>query len=132
MSTESRVQGLSDAVVSALCKGEVITLFADRGTYTEGDEIDVVSVGPTDVNALKPAYKRTATHDLSHVAASATVHAVHPAGLLDPEAGASRHIFDQVGTGDLVLVRVAIDGVPVLSDSAFAARRKSVEGALGG
>jgi hypothetical protein len=122
---------LSHAVVSALVKGETIIVFAARGSYTEGDEFNVVSEGPTNPDLLKAAYRRTAMAD-PHVSAVATVTAVHPANMLDPIAGASRHVFVTAGTGDLVVVRIGVDAVPVLSDAAFTARSSILEGAVRG
>ena len=113
---------LSNAVVAALVKGEM---------FTEGDEFDVVSEGTTDPDLLKPAYRRTA-NSVTRVSAVGTVTGVHPAAMLDPEAGASRHVFISPGPGDLVIVRVAIDSVPVLSEMAFAARSARLEGAIRG
>ncbi|VAW06380.1 hypothetical protein MNBD_ACTINO02-2122 [hydrothermal vent metagenome] len=122
---------LSNAVVAALVKGEIITLFARRGMFTEGDEFDVVSEGTTDPDLLKPAYRRTA-NTVTRVSAVGTVTGVHPAAMLDPEAGASRHVFISSGPGDLVIVRVTVDSVPVLSEMAFAARSAGLEGAIHG
>ena len=62
---------------------------------------------------------------------TAVVEAVHPAALLDPASGGARHVLAEAPGGDLLILRVyGADGA-VLSDGAFQARRRSVEGALG-
>lgn len=116
--------------VYALAGGEVITAFVDRGMLTEGDEVSLVGGGPRVPRDLKPAYQRWAEIDLPPGEWSAVVVSVHPAASVDPAAGAARHILREAGDGDLVLLRVYRGGEPVLSDAAFDARRRSVEGAI--
>ncbi len=80
---------------------------------------------------MKPAYRRWVGEELPVGEWTAVVESVHPAALLDPESGNSRHVLTAPGSGDLVILRVfAPGGEPVLSDSAFAARVRSIEGAL--
>ena len=50
--------------------------------------------------------------------------------MLDPAAGSARHVLAGVPPGDLVVLRVFGDTGAVLSDVAFAARLRSLEGAL--
>ena len=78
---------------------------------------------------LKPAYRHWADRPVEGEW-SAVVEAVHPAALLDPESGSARHILAEAPGGDLLVLRVYGPDGPVLSDAAFEARRRSVQGAL--
>ncbi len=122
---------VSDPELRALAAGESIVAFVARGTLSEGDEIELTASGPRPAEELKPAYERWASVDAPG-GLSAVVVSVSPAAMLDRRAGAARHILRQPGDGDLVLLRVFAGGGPVLSDEAFAARHRSIEGALRG
>ncbi len=118
--------------LNALVRGETVVAFVDRGAATVGDEAALGDGGPQPVERVKPAYARWADAPVPEGPWSAVVVAVHPSALLDAEAGAARHILRSIPTGDLAILRVYRDDVPVLSDDAFAARRAAVEGALTG
>lgn len=122
---------LSGADLQALVEGETVVAFLPRGEVTESDEVDLAAEGAGDPSALKPAYRRWASVKPPRGPWSAVVVLVAPVAILDPEAGSSRHIFEETPQdGDLVVLRVYGKRRAVLSDEAFAARRKSVEGAL--
>lgn len=121
---------VSDPELRALAEGECVIGFAPRGSVSEGDEVAVSANGPLPVGALKPAYRRWADAGPPDGAWSAVVEAVGPATALDPIAGASRVILAAPGEGDLIVLRVFGDEGPVLSDDAFDARKRSVNGAL--
>ncbi len=123
---------LPDAEVRALATGEVIVAFVPRMAVGEGDEVDLGGSGAMPAEDLKPAYRRWAGLPAPEGPWTAVVVAVDPAALLDPEAGAGRHIRNAPGTGDLAILRVYGPEGPVLSDEAFAARRRSIEGAMTG
>jgi hypothetical protein len=121
---------LSDPEVRALAAGECVVVFVRRGSVDEGDEIELAGNGPLDPARLKPAYRRWATLGPPQGRWSAVVDAVEPAAILDPIAGASRHILDRPGEGDVVVLRVYGPEGPVLGDDAYEARRRSVTGAF--
>lgn len=114
----------------ALIRGESIVAFAARGEVTEGDETALEPSGDRPAGDLKRAYRRWANLPSPEGSWVAVVEAVHPTGLLDPVAGSARHILTAIPEGDLAILRVYDGEGPVLSDVAFAARRKAVEGAL--
>ncbi len=114
----------------ALASGEVIVAFAARGSAAIGDEVELASAGQRAPDDLKPAYRSWASLPAPDGTWTAVVEAVHPAALLDPESGSARHILAGAPGGDLLLLRVYGPDGPVLSEVAFAARRRSVEGAL--
>ncbi len=122
---------LADVEARALIAGEIVMAFVPRHSLTEGDEFPVVAgrrAAPEDVD---PAYRRWIGEPLPAGEWIGVVEVVHPAALLDPDSGRSRHVFTRPGDGDLVILRVFDDGGrPVLSDEAFEARVKSIEGAL--
>ncbi len=120
---------MSIAELMALATGEIVVAYVERGALTEGDEIDLVPSGGRPEAEVKPAYRRW-LHVGPPVGYTAVVVSVDPAALLDPHAGSARHVLAAPGEGDLVLLRVFDDTGPVLSDEAFAARKRSVEGAL--
>lgn len=116
--------------LKALVEGEVVVAFGPRGMVDEGDEVTLEAGPRRDPAELKPAYRHWSDVRVSG-SWTAVVAAVHPATLLDPVAGSGRHILESVPQGDLVVLRVFGDaGSPVLSDVAFDARRRSLEGAL--
>lgn len=116
--------------LKALVEGEVVIVFGPRGLVDEGDEVTLEAAERRDPAELKPAYRRWADISVSG-SWTAMVSAVHPAALLDPVAGAGRHILSSIPQGDLIVLRVFGDADrPVLSDVAFDARRRSLEGAL--
>ena len=120
---------ISNPELRALACGEVIVAFVPRGSVSEGDEVELTGTGPLPPAALKPAYQRWS--DVPAVEGlTAVVVAVNPAASLEPVAGAARHILHDAGLGDLVILRLFTANGPVLSDEAFAARKRSVEGAL--
>ncbi len=104
--------------------------FVARGSVTEGDEAQLGINGTRDPQSVKPAYHRWLRQSLPEGDWVGVVVAVHPAQLLDPADGASRHVLTTPPEGDLAVVRVYDGSEPVLSDVAFEARRRSVEGAL--
>ncbi len=114
----------------ALIRGESIVAFVTRGVVTKGDEATLEASGTRQANALKRAYRRWANLLSPEGSWTAVVEAVHPTGLLDPVAGSARHVLAAIPEGDLAILRVYGVAGPVLSDVAFAARRKAVEGAL--
>lgn len=120
---------VSNVELRALASGETIVAFVTRGTSTEGDEVVLRGGGPVPRGGVKPAYRRW---EATTVAGefNAVVVAVTPSAMLDPVAGAARHVLMEPGEGDVVVLRVYTGEGPVLSDTAFAARRGSVEGAL--
>lgn len=121
---------LSPPEARALIAGEVVVGFAERGAVTEGDEVDIsptVTLAETDV---KPAYQRWLDTAIPDGPWTGVVISVDPAQILDPDAGQSRHVRTSAPSGDLIVLRVYGPDGPVLSDAAFAARQKSVEGAL--
>lgn len=121
---------LSDPELRALATGECVVAFVPRGSADEGDEVELVGTGPMEPAALKPAYRRWATGGPPPGRWNAVVDAVEPAAILDPVAGAARHILERPGEGDLVVLRVYGSDGPALGDDAYAARRRSVTGAL--
>ncbi len=118
--------------VLALAGGEQVIAFTPRRAAGEGDEVALVASGTRNVSELKPAYRHWAGRSAPDGEWTAIVMAVHPAAGLDAEAGAARHVLAAAPTdGDLLVLRVhRPDGEPVLSDTAFAARVRSVEAAL--
>ncbi len=121
---------LPDAELRALAIGETITAFVGRGELDEGDEVELRGAGSIPEQRLAPAYRRWATAGSPAGRWVAVVDGIEPAAVLDPVAGAARHIRTEPGDGDLALLRVYGDDGPVLSDAAYAARRRSVIGAL--
>lgn len=114
----------------ALAEGEIVVAFAARGTVTEGDEVTLVPGPPLRPDEVKPAYRRWMASSPPEPV-TAVVVAVDPASLLDVTAGGARHLrLTAPQDGDLLVLRVATGGEPVLSDGAFAARVRSVEGAM--
>jgi hypothetical protein len=117
----------------ALACGEVVVAFVARGAATEGDEVELDGSGPRLESELKPAYRRWADEPNPEGRWLGIVDLVAPATILDPEAGASRHILmDAPLDGDVIILRVYGPDGAVLGDDAYAARRNSVEGALRG
>ncbi len=115
----------------ALVTGEIVAAFTGRAAAGEGDEVELLAEGTRPAGELKPAY----VHWVDAAPGegwTAVVHAVHPASGLDAAAGEARHILAAApASGDLLVLRVyAADGEPVLSDTAFAARARSLEAAL--
>lgn len=105
--------------------------FVDRHAATEGDEVPITAGFSPSPEAVKAAYRRWLGEPLPRSDWVGVVEAVHPATLLDPESGSSRHVLNEPGTGDLLILRVyGSDGLPVLSDEGFASRVSSIEGAL--
>ncbi len=121
---------VADAELRALASGEIVIVFAERGSLTEGDEVELSPAGSVDAATLKPAYRRWADAGPPDARYTAVVESVDPAAILDPEAGAARHIRTEPGSGDVVILRVYGPEGAVLGDDGFAARRRSVEGAL--
>lgn len=116
--------------LKALVEGEVVVAFSPRSLVGEGDEVTLEASEPRDPAELKPAYRRWSDVEVAGTW-TAVVSAVHPATMLDPVAGTGRHILTSIPRGDLIVLRVFDDdGKPVLSDVAFDARRRSLEGAL--
>ena len=116
--------------LKALVEGEVVVAFSPRSLVGEGDEVTLEASEPRDRAQLKPAYQRWSDVEVAGTW-TAIVSAVHPATMLDPIAGTGRHILTSIPRGDLIVLRVFDDdGMPVLSDVAFDARRRSLEGAL--
>ncbi len=122
---------ISDPELRALASGETIVAFVPRMTVTEGDELDLTGGGPLPTDDLKPAYQRWAEAGPPPGDWTGVVVSVDPAAILDPIAGNARHILSEPGTGDVVLLRMYGPDGPVLDEETFAARLRSVEGALG-
>jgi len=122
--------GLPTPDLRALAQGEVVIAFTHRGAVRGGDEVELLASGGRPPEELKPAYTRWHDAPAPQGDWSAIVEAVHPTALLDPDAGSARHVLRFVPTGDLVVLRVLDGSEPVLSDEAYDARRRSVEGAL--
>lgn len=122
---------LADVEARALLSGEIVMAFVSRHSLSEGDEFPVAAGRIAAPEEIDPAYRRWIGEPLPDGDWMAVVEAVHPAALLDPESGRSRHVFTTPGDGDLAILRV-FDGTgsPVLSDEAFDARVRSIEGAL--
>lgn len=113
-----------------LVTGEIVVAESERGGLTEGDEFEF-AVGPARAAAdVKPAYREWLERSLPPGSWTGVVVAVHPAQAFDAATGWSRHLLDGVPHGDLVVLRVYGDDGPVLSDVAFEARVRSLEGAL--
>lgn len=123
---------LPDAEVRALATGEIVIAFVPRMTVAEGDEVALDAAGAMPADDLKPAYRRWAMAPAPDGPWTAVVFAIHSAALLDPSAGSSRHIRTEPGTDDLAILRIYGPDGPVLSDTAFAARVSSIEGAMTG
>ena len=124
---------IPDPDLRALTSGEVVIAFVARGTATEGDEIELHGSGPRRDTELKPSYRRWADEPAPDGPWLGIVDRVDPATILDPDAGASRHILAEAPVeGDLIILRVYGPDGPVLGDDAFVARRSAVEGALRG
>lgn len=122
---------LTDVEARALIAGETVLAFVARHSLSEGDEFAIAAGRAARHDEVKPAYRRWIGSPLPDGEWTAVVEAVHPAALLDPVSGASRHVTTHAGDGDLVVLRVYDEGgAPVLSDAAFEARVRSVEGAL--
>lgn len=125
------VTHLSDVEARALIGGETVVAFVPRHSLSEGDECEITPGAEARADAIKPAYRRWIGLPLPDGEWTGVVEAVHPAALLDPVSGSSRHVLTAPGEGDLVLLRVYdATGKPVLSDEAFDARVRSIEGAL--
>lgn len=120
----------TDPELRALAEGECVIAFVPRGSVSEGDEVTLSADGPLPVGGLKPAYRRWADAGPPEGTWTAVVESVGTAAALDPIAGAARHILAGPGEGDLVVLRVFGEDGPVLSDEAFDARLRSVDGAL--
>ncbi len=105
--------------------------FVPRHRVSEGDEVALHPSGPRPASELQAAYSRWADTSVGGEW-SAVVTAVHPAAMLDPVAGAARHILAEIPDGDMVVLRVYGPEGAVLSDVAFEARVGSLEGALRG
>ncbi len=116
----------------ALCAGEQVIGFVRRGAADEGEEVELAAGSARAPDELKPAYRSWAERAAPGGDWTALVVSVHPAVALEPAAGAARHILAEApDEGDLLVLRVhRPDGEPVLSDTAFAARVRSLEGAL--
>ncbi len=122
-----------NAELRALVAGEIVVAFTTRAAVREGDEVDLAAGAALDPGALKPAYARWAAAPAPPGDWTAVVVAVHPASSLSPDSGAARHVRRDAPTGgDLVVLRVYDGDRPVLSDEAFAARVRSLQGALTG
>jgi hypothetical protein len=125
------MMALSAPELLALVTGEVVVAFAARGTCTEGDEVELGLGAELSATQLKPAYRRWLGAEAPSGRWRAVVVAVDPSRLLGADAGGSRHLRMAAPTdGDVLLLRVEGPDGPVLSDEAFAARRRSVEGAM--
>ena len=113
----------------ALATGETIVAFVARGAVSSGTDIGLAAAGPRPPDELTPAYQRWADVEVPSGDWTAFVDDVFSAADLDPIDGASRHILARLGRGDLIVLRVHRDGIPVLTDDAYAARRTSLASA---
>ena len=114
----------------ALIGGETLVAFAPPGTVAAGQHVTLAGGGPRPAAELKPAYRRWADVELPPGDWTASVDRAVPAASLDRADGAARHILTEAGDGQLIVLRVYGNGRPVLTDTAFAARLKSLESAL--
>ena len=114
----------------ALISGEVIMAETGRGEITEGDEYELTVGGMRPPEEVKPAYRRWVNLPPPEGSWTGVVIAVHPAQAFDAASGASRHVLARPPKGDVVIVRVFGEDGPVLSEVAFEARVRSLEGAL--
>lgn len=121
---------IHDVDFRALVAGEVVVAETSRGEATEGDEYELAAGAARPASDVKPAYQRLVGLPPPEGSWTGVVVAVHPAQAFDAESGASRHILTRPPEGDLIVVRVYGDAGPVLSDVAFEARVRSLEGAL--
>jgi hypothetical protein len=119
----------ADVEADALASGAVVAAFVSRGTLTEGDEFEL-GARTTPAERLVRADITPARPVPWEGGFVAVVESVHPAALLDPEAAATCHVWQQPGDGDLVVLRIYRESGAVLDDDAFAAKRAEVEGAL--
>lgn len=115
----------------ALAEGEVVVAFVPSGAVSVGDEVSLEPGPARAPEELKPAYRRWVAAPPAGTSWTAKVVAVHPADRLDRDSGDARHLLVRAPEeGDLVVLRVRSEGRPVLSDDAFAARVRSLAGAL--
>jgi hypothetical protein len=121
---------LSDLI--ALVSGEIVVAESERGTLSEGDELDLEAGPARPAEELKPAYRRWSYAAVPEGRWTGVVVAVHPAQAFDADSGASRHLLTRALQGDVVVLRVYSEAGPVLSDVAFDARVRSLEGSLRG
>jgi len=115
----------------AVVTGESIVAFVPRGAVEVGDEVRLAAAGSRTPGEVKPAYAGWVERAAPDGAWWAAVEDVLAASALDPREGASRHVLAGIPDGDLLVLRVHGEDGPVLSDTAFAARRRSLDGALG-
>lgn len=125
-----RELALPDPDLRALAIGEVIVAFTPRASAEPGDEVTLTGAGSRPAAELKRAYRHWADAGPPPGDWSAVVEDVHPAASLDAAEGDARHVLAAVPPGDLLVLRVYGGGGPVLSDTAFAARRASLSAAL--
>ncbi|MDX1691535.1 MAG: hypothetical protein R3290_10980 [Acidimicrobiia bacterium] len=121
-----RTIAVPSARLRALATGEIVVL-SDAGEVAAGEQVRLVD-GGTDGAALKPAYERW---DGSPLAGewSAEVIEVVDAAAFDADAFSARHVLAAHPAGRLAVLRVSAGDRPVLSDTAFDARRRSIAGA---
>jgi hypothetical protein len=120
---------VSPAEMRALAGGETIVLTGGAGTAAAGDRI-ALRAGATDPpHPLKPAYRRWEEASVPGDW-TATVAAVWRSDDFDPDRFSSRHVFATHPEGEILLLRVSGDRGAVLSETAFEARRRSVDQAL--
>ena len=119
-----------DAELRALAGGEVIVAFTSPGAAAPGDHVALTPTATEDPMGLLPAYRRWAGSPPPGEW-SAEVVAVYGLARFDEGRLAARHIRSQVPPGgDILVLRVFGSRGPVLSDTAFAARLRSLEAAL--
>ena len=111
------------AALRALVTGEVVTLPHAPGIET-GTTVTIVDAGG-DAGPLKPAYRRWARMPVAGTW-TATVTRLMDTESLDAGSFASRHVLGEHPTGMVAILRVSGDDGPVLSDTAFEARVRSV------
>ena len=114
----------------AVTTGESIVVFTARNEAEQGDEVQLAAGGARDPADLQDAYRHWAGRDAPPGPWTAVVEEVHPSAALDPVGGAARHVLAAVPDGDLVVVRVYGPDGPVLSDTAYEARRRSLDAVL--
>jgi len=120
---------LPPAELRALLAGETVVAFAGKSP-PEGP-IELVEGAPLPRDVLRAAYRRWNGEPVPTLHNRARVVADHDVADLDEHAAASRHLRVRLpDRGRMLVLRVEIDGSPVLSDEAFAARHASLNAAL--
>lgn len=117
---------VTSALLHGLASGEVVIL-PDAAGLSRDDAIVLVDDGPDRIR-IAPPYDRWSEEPVEGTW-SATVVAVEQATAFEAHAFASRHLVARHPGGSVAVLRVSTEAGPVLSDVAFSARLRSIEGA---